>query len=173
MRYRGLGPAVVWLLTSWSAAAELSHLPRTEPTVVSDPLGYQIRIGSAVRIPVHFREVLPTICRTSSRQIVACTFFAAEKIECSCRPRGLQWKIEAEVEFVPVMYLYSGLKEEPVRHEEHHIEDVTAMLKRHLDEVVSRPYRSEQECRTAARAERARFPARMNGYRADSNRRLR
>lgn len=164
------GLALLAAAAWWPAAA--ADLPRTDFTVIGDPQAYQIRVGPAVRIPVRIRELLPSLCRSGGRSVVGCTFFAEEKLQCDCRRGVAGWRIAAVAEFVPVMYLYKSFRQVEA-HEQLHVDDVTAMLQDYLREVVVREFSTEQDCRSAARSVVRGFTPLMNGFRAESNRRLR
>ena len=129
--------------------------------------GYELTVAAPVRIPVNNPELLRRTCRTKL-SIVACTFFAAEQLQCKCdRDPENGWRVVARASYEPVMYLRSSLY---VDHEQMHIEHVGSMLRLHLEKVVGRRYSSEASCLAVAQKEMEQFPVLMNGLRVQSNR---
>ena len=171
-RFPGPFALLIGLVVASMASAEVNtHIPYASDPATSatfSPRDYDILIGPAVKIHVRIPIVLQNACRSGSR-VVACTFFAEENLTCRCQQAGEQWQLQASVNFVPVMYLsYPQLE----KHEQSHVDDVTGMLRDHLESLVDLRFNSEQDCSLLAEDQKRGFTGLMNEFRRQSNLRL-
>lgn len=133
---------------------------------------YWIAIAEPLKFVFQDRTELNMPCRTH-KKVYGCTFFAEERLSCSCQRSGKGWRLLAKARFVPVIYLYVR-RPDVVDHEQLHIDDVRARLTEYLEKLTAREFPTEERCSKEAKAasQEIVFVRRVNDFRGESNEKL-
>jgi len=117
------------------------------------------------------REALRTLCR-ADYDVVGCTDFSRETIDCKCKSRGGAWVIDGRVELEAVIRLSpSTVGNGVLLHEQLHLGDLERGLRARLDSIDAMRFGTRKACDTYAKVLRESPFLRivMNELRAASN----
>jgi len=117
------------------------------------------------------REALKTLCR-ADYDVVGCTDFPRETLDCGCKSRGGAWVIDGRVELEAVIRLSPVMPGNAVLvHEQLHLGDVERGLRERLDSIGAMRFGTRTACDTYAKVLRESPFLRivMNELRAASN----
>lgn len=137
----------IWLLVSTDSILRAEE-PRHD-VLMREPLVMFVR-----------RLELQPHCGPDSK-IRACTAFAGRRLICACHRDGDAWRMEAGVQFIPVMYLSSP---EHVMHERDHINDIRRSVESYVAELRSKRFDSAHACADESSRRSASFVSVMDEF---------
>jgi hypothetical protein len=123
--------------------------------------------------PARYHVVVENIHDVCGSDTMGCTRLSGVSFVGTCERDGAQWRLRADVSFVPFVYLppYSGsMSNAIVAHERSHIRDLHRDAVRYVRGVTARRFASSEQCRAAGLVEQVAFHDRMRDFAADSMR---
>jgi len=145
----------------------LAILLFTHPHLAVGDSDTSITIAPARTRVVSNRTDLAKACATGDR-IFACTAFAGEKLTCSCERQQNTWRVHAEAQFIPYIYLLDR-NLDGTGHEKLHIEDIRRSLQQYLNDLQSKGFDTEEDCMRRSELEASLFGRHMNDWKKQSN----
>ncbi len=142
------------------------------PAVELGPVAGGAYVSFAESIHYHHRgQDIRGLCRAGF-DVIGCTDFPAEKIECTCERRGDHWVLEAHAKINAEIHLADRRSYNKVlAHERMHLVDLETELRAHLGSLVAQRFESAPGCEELARVISAPSYVRavMNRLRVASN----
>lgn len=120
--------------------------PLEAMTTLNDGTG-SVEVVIAETVRYHPKgQSIRDLCR-AGLEVVGCTDFPVERLECSCVRRGDHWVIEAKASIDAEVHLadrqsYSRI----LAHERMHLVDLEAALRAHLGGVTAQHFESQPGC---------------------------
>jgi len=158
-----------------------SVVPATDATVVVPAVeleppagGSDVLFAESVRYHQRGQDIR-SLCRAGF-DVIGCTDFPAERIDCTCERRGDHWALEAHATISAEIHLADRRSYNKVlAHERMHLVDLEAELRAHLGGLVAQRFESAPGCEELARVISAPSYVRavMNRLRMASNEKYR
>jgi hypothetical protein len=131
------------------------------------PLCHAARSYSVLAAPPRYHTVtgsIRSVCGVATR---ACTEILGASLVATCERQGDDWQIQADVTFIPYVYLppsAASIDDDVVGHELDHIRDFQRDAEAYVRELAARHFPSGERCRSLALEEQAIFGARMRYF---------
>jgi hypothetical protein len=129
-----------------------------------------VKFAESVRYHQRGQDIR-SLCRAGF-DVIGCTDFPAERIECKCERKGSAWVLVAHARISAEIHLADRRSYNRVlAHEQMHLVDLETALRAHLESLVAQRFESAPGCEELARVVSAPSYARavMNRLRRASN----